>query len=682
MTARTFRLSLAALVSAVAALLALTVIPSPAAGLVLLLAVLVGPGSAAVAWLPRVPTSLAAALVPSVGMSAACGGAALAIQTRFWHPVATTWVLTGVLLAVSMIATLVSFPTWRRATRWTPPRPSAWVSLLVSLVALATWGVGQALTSREPVGDYGLLVAQPAVGVALAMAVVSFFLAAVRSDPVAMAVALSATIIIFRVTPILACPSATPFYSYSHLGVVDLMMKTGRVHTDLDIYSYWPGFFASMAWLETLQVVPAETVARWFPLGFHLLQALVVLALARGFGLPPRGAAMAAFIAEIANWVGQDYYSPQAIALVVSLAVIATLLTTGLGWQAWVALPLYAAVVPTHQLTPVWALVAVWGVILLRNRRLWPMAVIMAGLVGTYIALRLDIVAPYGLLSAPSLTNANSNIATVGVAGRQFAQTVVRVTAVVLWGAALFVLVRRVVRRQPVLLRGFLAFSSFAILAGQNYGGEAIFRVFLYSIAGAAVIMADEVEDALNPVRHGAGPRARIVRIERLLVLPLLLSYTLLGAQAAMGTWTVQQVAPSEVRGAAAVLTQLHPPSVVLSAAPGAPTRSVAEYGEFARNPNQHFDATLIGTPGFEKMTFSEPQDLDQLKDFLGPQRNPLYLVFTPAMRNYARFYGLMKPEDYDRFTDLVRASPDFELQPGFPEGVLVYLWLGAPTEE
>ena len=364
-----------------------------------------------------------------------------------------------------------------------------------------------------------------------------------------------------------------------------------------------------------------------------------------------------------------------------SLTVIATLLTTNLGWCAWVALPLYAAVIPTHQLTPIWALVAAWGVILLRNRRLWPMAIVMAALIGTYVGLRLDVVAPYGLLSTPSVDNASSNITTVGVPGRQFAQLVVRVTALVLWGAALFVLLRRLIRRQPVLLRGFLAFSSFAILAGQNYGGEAIFRVFLYSIAGAAVIMADEVEDAITPVRHAAGRMAWVVRAERVLVLPLLLSYSLLGAQAAMGTWTVQRVDPSEVQAAAAVLKVLKPPSIVLQGAPGAPTRSVAEYGDFARNPNQHFDASLIGTRDFDKLSFNEPRDLDQLKDLLGPQQHPLYVVFTPAMRNYARFYGQMSPERYDRFLELIATSPDFERQPGFPEEAQVYLWVGAPTE-
>lgn len=681
MTGRCFLLHLSAVVSAVAAALSLTVLPNPLAGLVLLLALLVGPGSTIVGWMPRLPPALVAALIPSIGMGIACGGAALAIQTRLWYPYPITWALIVLLLVASAAGAAVSFPAWRQASRWQPPRITAPVSLLLSPAAVVVWAVGQAVSSHGPVGDYGLLVAQPVVGVALAVAVVAFYLGALRSDPVAMGVAIGATILIFRVTPILATPTATPFYAHSHLGVVDLMAQTGRTHPDVDIYSEWPAFFAWMGWFQNLDVISSETVARWFPLAIHLLQALAVLALARGFGLPPRGAAMAAFIAEIANWVGQDYYSPQAVALVMSLTVIATLLTTNLGWCAWVALPLYAAVIPTHQLTPIWALVAAWGVILLRNRRLWPMAIVMAALIGTYVGLRLDVVAPYGLLSTPSVDNASSNITTVGVPGRQFAQLVVRVTALVLWGAALFILLRRLIRRQPVLLRGFLAFSSFAILAGQNYGGEAIFRVFLYSIAGAAVIMADEVEDAITPVRHAAGRMAWVVRAERVLVLPLLLSYSLLGAQAAMGTWTVQRVDPSEVQAAAAVLKVLKPPSIVLQGAPGAPTRSVAEYGDFARNPNQHFDASLIGTRDFDKLSFNEPRDLDQLKDLLGPQQHPLYVVFTPAMRNYARFYGQMSPERYDRFLELIATSPDFERQPGFPEEAQVYLWVGAPTE-
>ncbi len=674
---RAVALHLTAVLAGVAWLVGAFLLPPPAGGLLVLLAMLVGPGSAAVAWLPRLPLSLAAALVPAIGIAVGTGWAGVAIQAPgWWHPVWFTWVLALTTTAVGAAGLALTRRDWATVTTWRPPLPRSAASLAASLAGLVILLATVALMGGRPVGDTGLLVAMPPLALGLVLAVVALVLAVLRNDSVAAAVATGVTLLTLRLPPILQTTAATPFYAYAHLGVVDLFTRTGRVHPEVDIYSSWPGFFAQMAWIDAHGAM-GDTIARWFPLGFHVLQAVAIVALARALGLSPRAAALAAFIGEIANWVGQDYYSPQAAALVMALVVLATLLTRGLGRSTWIVLPITAATVLTHQLTPVWLLIVVWGIVLVHSRRLWPLALVMTAMVGGYVWIHLDVVAPYGLFTKPALDNLDSNIPTAGTAGRQLAQLVVRVTAVLLWAMAVLVLVRRWRRGQPVLLRGGLTFASFLILGGQSYGGEAIFRVLLYSIPGAALLLAEAVEDALDPAGWEAGNASR-ARLGRAAVLPVLLAYTLLGAQASLGSWTVQKVSPDEVRGTAAVLKELPAPALVLPLAPGAPVRPVAEYAELAR-ANSRFDTSLAGRADFRELTFETQADLDQLKDLVGPQRDPVYLVFSPAMRNYARFYGLMAPEAYDRFVDLVAASPDFRREAAHVGGVTVYRWVGAP---
>ena len=67
---------------------------------------------------------------------------------------------------------------------------------------------------------------------------------------------------------------------------------------------------------------------------------------------------------------------------------------------------------------------------------------------------------------------------------------IVRTLAVCMWLLALVAIVRRRRALGRVSIAAALAFSPFVIVFVQNYGGEAIYRVFLFSAPWCALLIA------------------------------------------------------------------------------------------------------------------------------------------------------------------------------------------------
>ncbi len=121
---------------------------------------------------------------------------------------------------------------------------------------------------------------------------------------------------------------------------------------------------------------------------------------------------------------------------------------------------------------------------------------------------------PYGLLSGGSpISNATSNVLTSGLPAKDFTSSVVRALSIAVVLTAFGCAVWSWRRRRPVLALAIVAFSSFGLLLGQSYGGEAIFRVYLYSLLGCAILIAPAVVGAVDGV--GGRVRASLTRGDR-----------------------------------------------------------------------------------------------------------------------------------------------------------------------
>jgi len=118
-------------------------------------------------------------------------------------------------------------------------------------------------------------------------------------------------------------------WAYKHVGIVDYILRTGTVDPTIgvgEIYHNWPGFFAASALLTSLAGSPdALRIATWAPVVFNLMNLVVLRYVYRGLTRSKRLIWLALFFFFIINWVGQDYFSPQAMAYVLYLACIGLL---------------------------------------------------------------------------------------------------------------------------------------------------------------------------------------------------------------------------------------------------------------------------------------------------------------------------------------------------------------------
>lgn len=551
----------------------------------------------------------------------------------------------------------------------------ALVGIVTSAVAFAV-SVPQIRSAQT--AELGLLFAvSPAFAVALVAAPLAACLAlasASRSGRALAWTALALTVLVHRLP--LTIGTDAPVYSWTskHLGVVDLISANGGVVHGLDIYQAWPGMFAAFAWLYDLTGVPPLTIAHWFPIVAQLAFTAAVYALARAAGRSVDVALAAALIAQLSNWVGQDYFSPQAVAIILALVMLALLLRSRRRpVYAWLALPVFAAITVTHQLTPYWLTAAVVALCILRLVRPRWIAIVFVGLLGGYLAVNYGVLQQFGPLVT---VDAVKNVQTINIgqssAGQAAAAFGGRLATAMLWGAAFLALVvslwRRRRTRRSMLGVGAIAFAPFGLLLGQGYGGEALFRVMLYSIAGCAILAAPWLLRLLRAPRPrtAAGAtlltaifRARPVRIAA--ACAAVAALALASAQAYYGAWFAYQVQPESYRAVTELLQTAPDGSLIIGAGPGGPGRTVADYARLAES-DPRFDAGISSWEGWPGSDLGDAARFDRLTRDLLWQGAPTYLVVTADMKRYSDFYGTYPEGSLDAFERLLLTDPRWDV--------------------
>jgi hypothetical protein len=417
-----------------------------------------------------------------------------------------------------------------------PWRVPAWWPMLTLGSALVLWIVALARVDANAIGAYGLVSALPlAYFAALAMLTVGFAFALHRGARLPVMLAHIALFIVFvHATPAIAYGALRYAWAWKHVGIVDLMMRHHALVPStpvLPIYQQWPGFFAAATVLtESSGLKSAVSFAAWAPPVFELLDAAVLVVLFRGLTDDRRRIGLAVWLFLIANWIGQDYFAPQAFGFFLFLVVLAIVLR----WYgspvvastrfrapsrgdaqlrpevvppvlpvpqrrslALMLVVLMAATVTSHPLTPLvlTACLATLTVFRVFDRR-WPAVVMFlltafwlvtgghAYTFGNFQVLRAGI----GKLGS----NVNSNLVNLGALSpaQHLVANMGRLVVVSMALLAVVGLVRRVRRGRfdrAVLL---LCVAPAAILGGGNYGGEAIFRVYLFALPFAAFLAA------------------------------------------------------------------------------------------------------------------------------------------------------------------------------------------------
>ncbi|WP_395306774.1 hypothetical protein V4U86_14985 [Mycobacterium sp. AMU20-3851] len=668
-----------AVAGAVAGAFALADLPVVPSAMSLAVFIAIGPGAAVLTWV-RIPRRAMLSTVPVLGAAITTLVAMGAMWSYRWSPPEILW--------VQVVAVCGSSAYWYYRRRSTPA--AAWtvsrsrllgspvvtgesllrrhLSLLLSVVAVALWLVAVPGLPGVDASFYGLLFSGtgPVLAVCIVLCTWALLVAVRDRRVIPAAVAVAAAIVVARVTTFVATEVPLYDWTYKHLAVVDYIMVHGRIAPDgTDIYAQWPAFFAMFAWFSEVSGLAPITIAHVFAPIMHALIAVSVNCAARVIGCSRRTAVTAAFLAEVFNWVGQDYFSPQAWSLMLVFGMIVLLLASPRCPAAGVlAIVVFAATVPTHQLTPFWAVAVACLLCVVRRARPWWISAVMVVIVGSYLLLNLEAVLPYGMFSGSSVvSNATSNVVTSGMPAKDFTSAVVRTLSltVVVWAFCCAVWLWR--RKRPVIGPAIVAFSSFGLLLGQNYGGEAIFRVYLYALLGCALLIAPSVVGAVD--RSKIGPRAVMTRTVAVLGLSGL---SLAGLHGYVALWpmVIETRAQVDLMNSITEDADLRTRLVMMRLG-GMPTRLNADYADVVLF-NPYFDETIAydlwdgQDPELAqlKQNFPADDDIKVLNENATREAYMAYLMFSEQSDKAVRYYGDYRPEAIDILQDALRDSPNW----------------------
>jgi hypothetical protein len=491
------------------------------------------------------------------------------------------------------------------------------------LLAVGFWSVAIVLLRHEVAGQYGLLATQGGLLLLISALVgIGAFLWAIAIDSTLYAVlAIVAVTVIERVTATILTDLPLYVWTYKHVGIANYMIE-GHSSPNIQIYGDWPSFFAGMAWFSTISGLDPLTVAHWFaPVSTALIALLVgMLTVSAGFGR--RAGLVAAMLATILNLLMFSKKAPGA---------------------GYLSIPLFAVLVATHQLTPFWLFFVVAGLAVFNQIRPRWLPLLYGGILAVYVIPRLNRAARFDLFSG---FNPLKNSAVVaegpGSDGREFTTLLERGLFVGLWmlAAVCFVVIWR--RRGAPWGLGIAAFSSVLILAGQDYGGEAIIRVYLYSIAGCAILVAIGIArlfEAQNSWQKIVGCAAATA---------VMLVAGAVGLQGYYGGWSYVTVSESQLAQSRELLASTDGKYVIATIAQpvGWPEGSTAAAVRL-RLQDPAYDAVLDGVrPSLLHKDFATAQDVQAIENALpkNGRARALYLVLPKQLDAYAEYLGWFPP--------------------------------------
>jgi hypothetical protein len=425
--------------------------------------------------------------------------------------------------------------------------PGWWPAAAVGALAvagLALFFAGLRGVDVSRMNGLGLISVLPAGSIAgLALLALAFMLglALPRAHPAGLGAALAGLVICLD--GVTAFVESEPRFAtaYQIAGFVEYVSKTGHTAPDLAAYFSWPGLFALVAFLEgaagTHDLLP---LLRVWPVLIDLLCLVPLFLIMRNLRVSWRARWLAGFLFAVGNWVGQDYFSPQAFSYLLYLVFLAILVNwftdpgrsraprifvdtrlarlhrrlfgivrpgelqprpASTGQRAFLLamlIGIFTVSTVSHQLTPFFMVGAATALVLIRRCTL-PGLPVLAGvtLVGYVSFAAVDYWSGHMSNIFGAVGDLASNL-TSSVGGRITGSSPTHVLALharvglaaVIVGLAVLGLLRR--RRRGFDDRVLLALLCVPVLAIglQSYGGEMALRIYLFLLPAACVLGA------------------------------------------------------------------------------------------------------------------------------------------------------------------------------------------------
>jgi hypothetical protein len=468
---------------------------------------------------------------------------------------------------------------------------------------------------------------------------------------------------------------------YKTVGVVQYINAHGQLNSQIDIYQNWPGFFALAAWFGKVAGVAGPLAyAKWAQLVFELAAIPILYLIYEALSLTTRQRWLALLLYFASNWIGQDYFSPQALGTLLSLGIMAIVIRwlylgrssgahragktahsvdpdqpsmrrrlSPAGRPALLCstiLLVYFVLTFTHELSPYMLIVQLAALVVARLLRPRWLPIAFAAIAIGYLLPRFTYVNNhYGLLN--SIGNFFRNAAPPSFAAKAVppSQLLIEHSAEVLsvgmWALALGgAWIRRRSGRNIFALI-LLTFAPFVLLAFQHYGNEGTLRAYLFSLPWTAALAASGLVSKPGSHRSArasdvAANRAGLAWGPLLRVLLALGFTTALFFPAFFGDDSFNVMPQSEVVAVTSFLESAHP-GTVYSAIDNSPMLDTARYNLFSVRPI--FGASsLMGTAkvGPDIAAVIKSNALTHTHG-----RQPAYVVVGPSMIAYSQAYGV-----------------------------------------
>jgi hypothetical protein len=544
---------------------------------------------------------------------------------------------------------------------------------LVALVAaVATWALSLDHIRLERMNDFGLVSAlPPAFFAAVGLLSFSFFaaLSARRVREPLLLLHVAALMAILYATPALVEEVPRFAVSWRHLGIAGYVVEHGSVDPSIDAYFNWPGFFFLSGLITRLAGVPnlSGSIA-WAPLFFEALYLLPLLVIIRSFTRDKRLTWLAVWLFYATNWIGQDYFSPQALSLFVYMTMLAVLVRwfpgpgsrpaiTGArrAWLMAAVIVIFAALVPSHQLSPFVALVAVSVLVVFRRCDARGLPTLMAVLIAAWITF---MAVAYLSGHFEQLTGDVGNVSeSVGqnvgerVHGSSEHLMVIYIRLALtgaLWSLAAIGFVRRARAGRREYTMVLLAGAPFLLLPLQPYGGELLLRVFLFTLPFMAYLAA-----------AAAFPRARAPRTWLLPGVAALVSIALLAA-CLVSRYGNERMDAFSGREVAAIerLYEIAPPGSILV---GGGSNTPWKFDHYADYRYRYLTYTAAWH-SLDPLTARPSSIARAIADELGAERKPTYLVFTRRQAAGLEILAQAQRGALEHVEAAIATSPRFKL--------------------
>ena len=602
-------------------------------------------------------------------------------------------------------------------------------------VALMLWLLGIVRAKPDTLDQYGLLGIVPLpyfAGFAVLIVSIGILLARRELSGPRLALHLVALIFMIHATAPLLYPEPRYSWTYKHIGVVGYINAHGRLDASVDIYNNWPGFFALAAWFG--QVAGKNdplAYAAWAQLFFNLIASLELAFALRALSLTSRERWLALFLFVAGNWVGQDYFAPQALGFVLGLGVIALVLhwcgdddvprwlaragrivragrwgrtatdpeeiTAGVETAGDAASPrgedqatelqvsragaiaavlgVYFVLAFTHELSPYVVAIQVTALAVVGRVRPWWIVLGLWGLCLAYLVPRFGFVNnTYHIATA--LTNPFFNLRHAakqfppGLPGRRLAASAARALSLSMWLLAAFGIFRRWRDGRSFLPMMALAFSPLFVLLAQSYGGEGIYRAYLFSLPWTACLVASLIRPE------------RFRKMDPSWVIPpvALLAAVGLFLPAFFGLDMQFVMPPDEVQASRYFYSHAEPGSVLLGS-PNFPTRLASDYDRFVLNPFNATDPSFLDPRLWGRVLGVNdlPILADKIRAYETDGATAGYVVLSTSQADAAELFGILPQGSLASLEQALLHSPDWTVFYR-DQDTIIFQFVGSPA--